>query len=310
MRIVVLGAGAVGGYFGARLANIGERVTFLVRARRKAQIQTHGLAIHSPDTDIVLRNPTLALTPDEVEPPDIVIVGLKNYHLTQALPTLAALVSQGAIVLPLLNGIEHIETLRTNLGPENVLGGVCYIEATLDNNGHIIHSSPMQDIIFGAGSPRTSSTILENLQTAFIKSGVTARISPHIDRDMWQKYLFLTMFSGITAATRQPIGVALSDPTTRNFLQMFLEEVHTIAQSIQAPIAESVVDDIMNKLTSLPPSMTSSLHRDLEKGLPLEVDSLQGALLNIARTHGMSVPALQSIYSLLHPYVMGVPVIP
>jgi 2-dehydropantoate 2-reductase len=310
MNIVVLGAGAVGGYFGGRLASTGTPVTFLVRERRYQQLREHGLNVHSVHGDFTL-TPRLALSVTEIENPDIVIVAVKNYHLNHALPEIRCLVEKGAVVLPLLNGVQHMDLLVSEFGQESVLGGVCYIEATLDSNGNIIHTSPMHDVVFGPLTSIESLTsvhqqLLNDLETAFKVSGVNVRLSQSIMVDIWQKFVFLTSFSGVTAATRKPIGEILNDAVSFEFFQDMIREIVQVAEARQVQLPPNTFEQIMNQLKRVSPTMTSSLHRDLEKGLPLEIDSLQGTVLDMAAQFNLSTPCTRSVYALLHPYKEGV----
>jgi 2-dehydropantoate 2-reductase len=303
MNIVVLGTGAVGGYFGGKLAASGVPVTFLVRERRYQQLKENGLHVQSVHGNFSL-NPRLALSANEIENPDIVIVALKNYHLENALPELQALVHKGATVLPLLNGVQHMDVLVSEFGQESVLGGVCYIEATLNAKGDVIHTSPMHDVIFGSLTA-ANRTLLSELQAVLNASGVNVRLSHSIMADMWQKFIFLTSFSGITAATRKPIGEILNDSVTRELLQDMVREIVSLADRKQVGLPADAFEQITNKLGSMAPTMTSSLHRDLEKGLPLEIDSLQGAVLDMAAPYNIATPFTRSVYALLHLYKAG-----
>ncbi|WCK54464.1 ketopantoate reductase family protein [Aneurinibacillus sp. Ricciae_BoGa-3] len=300
MHIVVLGAGAVGGYFGGKLALSNVPVTFLVREKRFQQLQDKGLQIKSIHGDFSLQ-PALARSAEEISNPDVVLIALKNYHLQSALPEIRTLVKKGAKILPLLNGIEHYETLTAEFGQETVLGGLCYIESTLDTEGKILQTSPMQDIIFGSFNPSHAPWMLK-LQSILRDSGANVRLSDSIIVDIWQKFIFLTIMSGITAATRKPIGEILTDPVTYGFLKDMIQEVVTVAQAEKIGIPADTKEQILQRVASLPPEMTSSLHRDLEKGLPLEIDSLQGYVYKLSAKHGLSVPCIRSVYSLLHPY--------
>lgn len=299
MNIVILGAGAVGGYFGGKLTRAGLPVTFLVRERRYEQLKASGLHVQSIHGDFTV-NPHLALSAREIEEPDIVIVALKNYHLKNAFPELHTLVRRGAKILPLLNGVQHMDILLSEFGPENVLGGLCYIEATLDAEGHVVHTSPMHDVIFGALTP-IDPTWLSDLENAFKASEINVRVSHSIMADMWQKFIFLTSFSGITATTRKPIGESLSDSVATDFLQDMIQEIISVANAKQAALSADVFEQVMGKIRSLAPTMTSSLHRDLEKELPLEIDSLQGAVLEMANTLNVATPCVRSVYAILHP---------
>lgn len=303
MNVVVLGAGAVGGYFGGRLALQGTPVTFLVRERRFNELN-NGLQVQSTHGDFSIE-PKLALRAEEIEKPDIVIVALKNYHLPSALPQIRTLVNKGALVLPLLNGVQHIDLLVSEFGQAAIVGGACYIEATLGSAGQVIHTSPMHDVIFGSlTTPSPHKARLDELEAAFRASGVPVSQSPAIMVDMWQKFIFLTSFSAITAATRKEIGSILADEVTQSFLADLVREIITVGTT-QVSIPEHAFDQVMKRLQSISPTMTSSLHRDLEKGLPLEIDSLQGAVLDMAREHRIEAPCVRGVYALLHPSKNG-----
>ena len=304
MNIVVLGAGAVGGYFGGRLASSGSAVTFLVRERRYQQLKNTRLNVQSTHGNFSV-TPRLSLSTQEIDNPDVVLVAIKNYHLKDAFPQIKKLVQKGAKVLPLLNGVQHMETLISEFGQESVLGGLCYIETTLDENGKIVHTSPMHDIVFGSLTSFTDEPFLKDLEVAFKNSGVNIRRSQSIMVEMWQKFIFLTSFSGITAATRKPIGDILNDAVSHDFLQDMIQEIISVAEAKQVKLPSSTFEQVINKLKSVTPTMTSSLHRDLEKGLPLEIDSLQGAVLEMAKSCAINVPCIRSVYALLHPYQEG-----
>ncbi|WP_268884485.1 2-dehydropantoate 2-reductase [Alicyclobacillus suci] len=229
---------------------------------------------------------------------------MQNAHLNDAIPQIRRLVEKGAKILPLLNGIQHMDTLLSEFGKAAVLGGVCYIEATLDAQGAIIHTSPMHDIVFGT-LQATNQPLVNELERAFRQSGVNVQQSPSIMEEVWKKFIFLTAFSGITAATRKPIGEILSDTISKDFLHDMIAEIVSVAQAKQGTRLPNAREEVMRKLEAVSPAMTSSLHRDLEKGLPLEIDSLQGSVLEMAKTYAIPVPCIRAIYAVLHPYVEG-----
>lgn len=304
MNVVVIGAGAVGGYFGGKMARKGIPVTFLVREKRYRQLQEQGLVVKSIHGDFTIR-PHLALSAKEIEKPELVLLAMKNYHFEDALPQIAELVNRGAKVLPLLNGVRHIDVLVERFGPEAVLGGLCYIESTLNEAGEVVQTSPMQDITFGALAP-VNETWLQELEASFRLSEITVQRSDSILVDMWKKYMFLVSLSGITAAIRNPIGVALNDNVTSAFIQEMIEEVLHVARARQIPLPDDIADQTLQRLYKIEPTMTSSMHRDLVKGLPLELDSLHGYLLEMAVEYNIATPCIRAVYALLHPYAEGI----
>ncbi|QQE80145.1 ketopantoate reductase family protein [Alicyclobacillus sp. SO9] len=304
MHIVVFGAGAVGGYFGGKLAQTGNPVTFLVRQNRYHQLKTSGLTIQSVHGNFTIQ-PELALSPEEIDKPDVVLLAVKNYHLDGAMSQLQTLVNKGAKILPLLNGVEHIDVLLRNFGDQHVLGGTCYIESTLDAEGGIVHTSPMHDIVFGSLG-HVNEEWLGELLHVFQRSGINVTQSHAILKDMWTKFVFLTSISGLTAAARSPIGVILNDAVARELLEHVIREVVQVAnlRGIKLPVEETI-RNTMTKMEGMSPTMTSSLHRDLEKGLPLEISSLQGAVVKMAIESGLAVPHVASVYAVLHPFETG-----
>lgn len=305
MNVVILGAGAVGGYFGGKIAKAGFPVTFLVREKRFEQLKKNGLNVTSFHGDFSLE-PTLAKEVESINDPELVIVGLKNYHLDSAMPTLEKLVKKGAKILPLLNGIHHLDRLKAKFGDGNVLGGLCYIETTLNENGDVVQTSSMQDIVFGSLTANQSK-FLTDIKDMMEQSHINITLSEDIMKEMWKKYIFLASLSGITASVRQPIGVAVNDEKTFSFLSELVREIYQISNVRGIGLPEEAVDQVLDKMKGLPPTMTASMHRDLEKGFPMELESLHGALLEMAKENKVSTPHIKAVYSLLHPYKDGQP---
>ncbi|WP_226584904.1 ketopantoate reductase family protein [Halobacillus litoralis] len=301
MKIVVLGAGALGAYFGARWQEAGHEVINLVREGRAEQLQKHGLSLHSEMGDYVLEDPVIAQSPDEIEKPDLVFLAVKGYHLQGTLEWLKTLVQKGAKVYPVLNGMEHISILQKELGEEAVLGGLSYIIATLDDIGHVVHTSQFHDLVFGPLHPSQQS-ICEELALACNQANLTGTLSPNILEDMWKKYMFITSFSGITTAVNQPIGVVRSFPQTFRIAERILEEMKELANAHQINITEDHVHKAFNQLRSLDHEMTSSMHQDRRKGLPLEVEHLHGGALRLGSSVEVSMPYTETVHAMIKPY--------
>ncbi|QRF22577.1 ketopantoate reductase family protein [Alicyclobacillus sp. TC] len=305
MRIGILGAGAVGGYFGGRLAMAGVPVRFLVRPKRYQQLREHKLWIHTDDEEWQLE-PNLAATPEELGHVDVLLVALKNYHLEAAFPTLDEVVKRGARLLPLLNGMDHLDILSERYGSHRVLGGTCYIETTLDEDGHVRKAGPMHDLVFGPRSEEQKE-FAEKLYQTMLLGKFRVTLSEQIETEMWRKYTFLTCLSGMTAATRSPVGVFVNDEFSLAYLHSLAEEIIRIARAEGAQLPTEMAKEIAVRMQKASPSLTSSMHRDLEKGLPLELESLQGGFLRRAHKHQIAAPHLAAIYALLHPYIQGKP---
>jgi len=303
MKVVVVGAGAVGGYFGGRLQEAGFDITFLVRKKRAEQLREHGLVIQSPAGNVQL-TPKLAEDVGQIGACDLVLLAVKNYHLQPLLESIRPLVERGAKVLPLLNGVEHFNILSQAFGKQAVIGGLCQIIVTLNGDGHIIHTSKVHDIFFGA---------LETEQAEFcqqfakqVKEAVMpVTLSKDILVDLWSKYAFITAFSGVTTASRLSITEILKVDATKNIYRLLLTEMQTLAATKGIMLATDFVEKTIERMGALPDGSTSSMHQDFRKGLPLEVESLQGAAVRLSQQSRLNLPIITTIYGLIKPYEQG-----
>ncbi|MDG5786334.1 ketopantoate reductase family protein [Evansella sp. AB-P1] len=300
MKILILGAGAVGGYFGGRLIEKGEDVTFLVREKRKQQLRETGLVIKSVHGDVTLKPKTI-LESDLDEPFDIVIIATKAYHLEQGLKSVEPFIRDYTLILPLLNGIEHMDELKAYFSPEQVIGGLCSIESTLDETGAIIQTSGFNELVFGEWSGERTDRILK-VTDAFSGTKASFRLSENIQQEMWHKYLFITTFSGITSLMRSPIGPIRDTFEGRTYTQQLFEEIRLTMEAFGAPIVEGIIEKQMGKIESLSPQMKSSMLRDIEKNAAIEGDHLQGFLLLLAERCGIETPLLRLVYQHLKVY--------
>lgn len=303
MNIVFVGAGAVGGYFGGKMVKAGVPVRFLVRDRRYRQLSEQGLRIRSVHGDFTVR-PLLAASPEEIEGPEAVLVAVKAYQLEGTLPALDTWVAQGSKVIPLLNGIEAVDRLAERYGSGAVLGGLSYVESTLDEDGQIVQTSPMQELVFGPLS-QENADFAERLLQTLEPCGFKATLSDNIRRDMWEKYMFLNVLSGMTAAVRKPLGDILADEAASRYLRDMLEEMVRLARAEGIPVTDDIHSRIMGRYENAPKTMTSSMHRDLVKGMPLELENLQGYAVRVGEKHGIPVPCIRTVHALLHPYRNG-----
>ncbi len=299
MRVLVVGAGAVGGYFGGRLAERGKDVTFLVRERRRQQLKHEGLVIKSVHGDAALQVKTL-LPGHPDDPYDLILLSVKAYHLDQALDSMSPYVGEHTTILPLLNGISHIGELGKQFGKEKVLGGLCFIESTLNRQGHIEQYSHAHEIVYGELSGEDTDRICR-IGELFSGANMIARPSGQINLEMWKKYIFISALSGMTSIMRSSIGPILSSPYGRETYLRLLREIVAIARTEEPLIKEDTADRIFSIVEKLPPTMKSSLFRDMEKGLPIEADHLHGTLIRLA-PRGMDLPILKMIYSTLKVY--------
>ncbi|MDF0726356.1 ketopantoate reductase family protein [Cytobacillus sp. S13-E01] len=300
MRILIVGAGAVGGYFGGRLLEKGEDVTFLVREKRKGLLQANGLKLNSVHGNVDLK-PKVLTVKDTSEAFDVVIVSTKAYHLSDVVDSIEPFVAKNTMILPLLNGVSHVEVLQNRFGKENVIGGLCFIESTLDVTGQVVQTSPIHDLVFGELSGERTERI-EKLEKAFSGTKANFRLSDEIVREMWHKYLFITTLSGVTTLMRAPIGPIRESIGGQETIERLVKELSTVMRAIQAPIAETIEQIMLERVQAMGYDMKSSMQRDMEKGQAVEADHLQGYIYNIAQTEKLNVPVLQVIYSNLKVY--------
>ncbi|MBT2679652.1 ketopantoate reductase family protein [Bacillus sp. ISL-35] len=296
MKILIVGAGAIGGYFGGRLLEKGADVTFLVRERRQKQLKENGLVVSSIHGDLHFPDPQTIGSESQAEPYDVILVSTKSYHLGGAIESIRPFVGDRTMILPLLNGIAHLEALTEAFGPEKVIGGLCFIETTLDESGKVIQTSPIQDLVFGERNGERSERILQ-LHAAFDGTKANFRLSEKIEQEMWQKYLFITSLSGITSLFRSPIGPIRDQTQGAETVKRLLHETVEIMTAIGAPLSEGATDATWNRLNEIGHGMKSSLQRDMEKSLPTEGDHLFGFLLKKAAELRMDAPTLAAVYA-------------
>lgn len=296
MRILTVGAGAIGGYFGGRLAEKGEDVTFLVREKRKQQLEQEGLMAKSIHGDIKIAEPKTIKAGEQADDFDVILLSTKAYHLQGAIEDIRTYVSEETLIVPLLNGIAHMDVLIAAFGEEKVLGGLCFIETTLDENGKVIQTSPIHDFVFGERSGEKTERILR-LQKAFSGTKANFRLSDHIEQEMWHKYLFISTLSGVTSLFRSPIGPIREEEFGLAAVKEVLKEALAIMRSIGAPLADGIEEAQVKKLNEIGYEMKSSLQRDMEKQQPTEADHFFGYLLDQAKTQGLETPVLASIYA-------------
>lgn len=307
MNILVQGAGALGAYFGGRLLEAGLNVSFFVREKRAAQLREEGLKINSPEGNFEMKNVTVYTSPETVKNIDLVILAVKGYHLEQTIPQVQTIVEQtGAFVLPLLNGIEHVEKLQQAIGKEKVLGGFASIIATLNEQGHVNHTNASSVVKFGALHGE-QTVICAQLEEAhhLVKTNLVRE--ENILKHMWKKYIFITAFSGITSTMQLPAGFIASIDASFNVARNVVLEMSALAKKEGIELTEQEVENIANSLKGFQKEATSSMHQDMRKGLPLEVEHLQGGALRLAAKHAMTVPVIETVYGILKPYENGKP---
>jgi 2-dehydropantoate 2-reductase len=292
MKILVVGAGAVGGYYGARLAQAGRDVTFLVRPSRAQHLRSEGLHILSPHGDLTLQPQTI--TAEDLHTPfDIVFLSVKATALDQAIEDMAPAVGPDTMIYPVLNGMRHIETLTRRFGERPILGGVCMVAADLDEQGRIVQMNPMQKLIYGELNGEVTSRI-RLFDETLRNSGFDTELSTNITYAMWQKWVMIASLGLVTCLLNAPIGeinaVSYGDETALRAV----EECAAVAAACGFPPSQPLLEDIRKRGTTKGSTLTSSMYRDLQRGAPVEVDTILGDLLDHGRSHQVDTPLLQA----------------
>ncbi|MGW6663778.1 MULTISPECIES: 2-dehydropantoate 2-reductase [Peribacillus] len=301
LNIVIIGAGALGSYFGGRLQQAGQDVQYLVRKNRAKQLKENGISLTSPHGNYQFNDLHITENVNDIEKVDLVILAVKGQHLPGTLTDLKVLVERGAKVLPLLNGLEHVSILQDELGEEAVLGGSAFIIATLDEKGHVIHSNENHDLIYGPLHP-SQKKVCDEFEQATGSAIMKASRTENILIRMWIKYMFITAFSGVTTASNLPIGTIRRFPETNGLLEKVLVEMKELANAYDVGITVENIAQALENMAGLPDESTSSMHQDRRKGLTLEVEHLQGGALRLAEKAGLKLPVIGTLYALIKPF--------
>ncbi|MFW6115903.1 MAG: 2-dehydropantoate 2-reductase [Chloroflexota bacterium] len=301
MRIAVFGAGAVGGYFGGRLAQAGEDVVFIARGAHLRAMQRHGLRVDSIEGDFSIDPVQTTDDPAAVGGVDTVLVAVKAWQVRQAARAMGPMVGPDTFVVPLENGVEAPSQLAEVLGKQHVLGGLCRVISSVIEPGHIRHAGISPTIAFGELDGRRSERVAR-LREAFQRApGVTPTIPPDIHVAMWEKFLFIATLSGVGAVTRAPVGVLRSLPETRTMLKEAMKEILAVAQARDIALPRRVLTETLAFIDGLPPEGTASMQRDVMAGRPSELASQNGAVVRLGREVGVETPLHHFIYTSLLP---------
>jgi 2-dehydropantoate 2-reductase len=303
MRILVVGAGSTGGYFGARLAQAGRDVTFLVRPARAEYLRANGLQITSPHGDVTLA-PNLVTAGHIAAPFDAVLLTVKGFALAAAMEDLAPAIGPDTIILPVLNGMKHVDSLTERFGAHAVAGCACKVATVIDDQGRIVQLTKLQDIAYGE-MDGTLSPRITRLDQAMQGAGFDARLSRTILLDMWEKWVLLATIGGVTCLMRGNIGAIEAVPGGAPFALAFLDEVAATVTAAGYKPREAFMAATRNAITQPGSTLTSSMYRDLELGRPVEAEQILGDLA--ARAHRLAVPTplLDAAFANLSIYQAG-----
>jgi 2-dehydropantoate 2-reductase len=301
MRILVVGAGAIGGYFGGRLLQAGCDVTFLVRPKRASELASAGLVIKSPAGDVTLKNPPTVQADTLTEKFDVVLLSCKAFDLADAIKSFAPAVGPNTSIIPLLNGMLHLDVLDQKFGAERVLGGLCAIAVTLNEAREVVHLMPMQSLTFGERDGKMSNRV-RAIAEIFAGGNCGATASEHIMQDMWEKWVFLASLAASTSLMRTSVGNILAAPGGKDFLLGMLDECSAIASAEGFTPAGPYFQRTRGNLTTEGSPMTASMFRDIKAGLPVEADHVIGDLVARAEAAKIPVPKLRIAYTHLKAY--------
>ncbi len=300
MRILIVGAGSTGGYFGARLMQAGRDVTFLVRSARAAALRETGLQVISPRGDFT-GTPRLALAGELDGPFDVVLLTVKAFGLAAAIEDFAPAVGPDTVILPILNGVKHIDDLQARFGAARVAGGVCRVSTTLDAQGRIVHLAPLHELVYGE-LDGTRSARIEALHAFLSDAGFDARLSEHIRQDLWDKWIFLSTLGGICTLARGTVGEIAGTDGGGAFVRAFFDEVAGVASAAGFAPGKPAVDFMRGVLTAAGSPMTSSMYRDLMAGERVESEQILGDLRTRARHAGLATPLVDAAFIQLDMY--------
>lgn len=304
MKIAVMGSGGVGGYFGARLVQAGCDVAFVARGAHLAAMRERGLTVESQLGDVHLPEVRVTDDPATLEPVDLVLFSVKLSDTATAARSIASLFGPNTGIVSFQNGVQKDDVLRKEFGDKAVMGGVGYIATAIKEPGVILHTGTMQRLVFGEYDGRRSERA-EAFLDACKKGGIDAELSDDIRRRIWEKFVFLVGLSGATTAMRLPIGPIRENPLARGFLFDLIREAVTVGRALGVALPENYAEDRLAFVDGLPADMTASMHHDLERGKPLEVTWLSGAVVELGATVNVPTPANRAVRDILAPHAQG-----
>lgn len=300
MNIVIYGTGGVGGYFGARLAQAGNTVTFIARGKHLEAIQQKGLQLKSIKGDYLVYPANATSTISEVKNIDLILVCVKTWQLAEVAKKLKPILSENTMVIPLLNGVDNADVLCNIIKEKHVLGGLCKVVSKVEDYGTINHISYEPTIVFGElNNKKTERALL--LENILLKAGITTKLSNNIQQEIWTKFLFITTISAIGALTRVTIGEMISSSGIKKIMQQTAEETLSIAKAKGINLPEDIIEKQFQVIESQPYNTTSSLQRDMMEGKPSELEAQNGTIVKMGIELGIPTPVNDFIYSCLLP---------
>ena len=299
MKIAVIGAGGVGGYFGAKLAQAGYDVTLVARGEHHNAIKSNGLVVKSILGNFTVKNINVTNSISNLNAPDLVILGVKAWQVAEVAKELSAVVTPSTTVLPLQNGVLAAEELSQHINPSNVIGGLCRIISKIDAPGVINHFGIKPAIVFGETNGSITPRIAR-IKEVFDKADIDSKASTDITADLWMKFISICV-SGLLAVSKTNYGVLTTTPETRELMIELLTEVYNLSQKMEVNIPESFLGKTIAFIDSYPPESTSSLTRDVWEGKPSEIEYQNGTVVKLGQKHGVPTPVNRFVYNCILP---------
>jgi 2-dehydropantoate 2-reductase len=309
MRIAVIGVGGTGGYFGGLLARAKEEVTFIARGAQLEALRTRGLTVESRLAGTFTVPVQATDDPSEAGPVDLVLFCVKTYDTDAAAESIRPLMHPETMLISLQNGVDNEERIARAAGHSSGLGAAAYVVSAIKAPGVVAQTAGPGKIVLGELSGGTSART-DRLRGALQRAGIAAEVHPDIRAVLWQKFLFICAFSGVTAVTRLPIGTVLADPVTRELFRGTSEEVEAISRAGGIDLPADCVEQAVTQAAAVEPWGRGSLYGDLAGGRRLELESLNGKVVSLGREHGVSTPLNFALYAALRPYLDGAPALP
>ncbi len=304
MRIAAMAAGAVGGYFGGRMAAAGHDVAFIARRAHLDAIRSKGLRINSVHGDLHLKDVNVTDDPAKVGPVDVVLFAVKLWDTEAAAELARPLVGPDTRIITLQNGVDSVERVGPILGTDKTVAGTAYIATVISEPGVISHTSKFAIMRCGRVDGRPDARLNVFAETAKA-AGLDISVMPDMNSERWQKFIFLSSMAGVNCVTRLSIGQVLADPDTRAFYRRLLEECFAVGKAKGVNLPKDYVDDRMTFSDNAPPGMKASMLHDLEAGNRLELDWLTGKVVSLGRELGVPTPASEAVYAAVKLHRMG-----
>ncbi len=300
MHIVIYGTGGVGGYFGTRLAQAGNDVTFIARGKHLEAIKQNGLQLKSSKGDYLVYPAKARATISEIADIDLILVCVKTWQVVEVAQKIKPVLNENTMVISLLNGVENEDTLCSIIDKKNLLAGLCKIVSKIEDYGIINHLSYEPTIVFGELNNTKTKRALQ-LEKLFLKAGITTKLADNIQKEIWTKFLYITTVSAVGALTRATIGEMIAMPQIKRMMIQIAEEIVTIAKSKGINFSENIIDKQFQIIETQPYNTTSSLQRDMMEGKPSELEAQNGTIVKLGKELGIPTPVNSFIYYCLLP---------